>query len=547
MTKKIINYTILTLVFFIVISTTTIAINYKYKESKNSFGDLNIGLKIIAEGFNSPIVLANPGDGTNRVFICDQIGIIYIIENDTLLEKPFLDISDKIVELSDIYDERGLLGMTFHPNYENNGKFYVYYSAPKTGPGINHESILAQYTVTLDNPNVADPNSEYIIFRIDQPESNHNGGQIEFGLDGYLYIGLGDGGGAGDQHGIIGNGQNINISLGKILRIDVDGGNPYTIPSDNPFVGTDGLDEIYAFGFRNPWKFSFDRLNGELFVGDVGQDLWEEVDIVIKGGNYGWRIMEGTHFYDEDLLYYLGLTIEDLEMPIHDYSHDLGKSITGGYVYRKNTSSNLYNKYIFGDWSSDFIGPSGKLYYLEEIAPGTWERFNLLVRDSNNIDRFILSFGEDESGNLYVLSKTTLGPTGNTGDVRRIIPDNQHPSKPIIDGPKKGSIGNNYKYTFVSNDPDWDVLYYYIDWGDGSTDEWFGPFNSGEVITKNHTWSKKGIYTIKGKVSDSNGLESLWGNFIISMPKIKQSSYNKIFHNILQLFSFSKLYLLFNN
>jgi glucose/arabinose dehydrogenase len=382
------------------------------------FPEKTIDFETIADGLNSPVACANSGDGTNRIFIADQIGKIYIIKNDELVSDPFLDISDKIVTLSSAYDERGLLGITFHPDYKNNGRFFLYYSAPKAGEEIDHESILSEFHVSED-PDIADPDSEKIIFRVDQPESNHNGGQIEFGPDGYLYIGLGDGGGAGDQHGVIGNGQDINTSLGSILRIDVDGEDPYSIPEDNPFVGVNGLDEIFAWGFRNPWKFSFNKETGALIVADVGQDNWEEIDIVEKGENYGWRIMEGDNPYDPDLADFLGIDIDTLAKPIHEYSHSVGKSITGGYIYRGTQNSDLVGKYIFGDWSANFVIPNGKLYFLEETEPDVWERFDLIPSESFN--RFVLSFGEDENGEIYLLSKTTLGPSGNTGDVRRII------------------------------------------------------------------------------------------------------------------------------
>jgi len=382
------------------------------------YPELSVEFETVASGLTSPIGLINAGDDSNRLFIVDQTGIINIIENDELKSKPFLDISYKIVSLDSTYDERGLLGLVFHPSYEENGRFFIYYSSPKQAPGVNHESILAEYHISED-PNIANPNSEEIIFRVDQPEANHNGGQLAFGPDGYLYLGLGDGGGAGDVHGIIGNGQDINTALGSIIRIDVDGKSPYEIPSDNPFVGVEGLDEIYSWGFRNPWKFSFDDETGNLWIADVGQDEWEEIDIVKKGENYGWRILEGTHPYDLDLADQLGIDIGTLAKPVHEYSHSVGRSITGGYVYRGSISSELQNKYVFGDWSTSFFLPDGKLYYLEEIEPGVYERFEL--RPSQPFNRFILSFGEDEQGELYVCSKTTLGPVGDSGDVRKII------------------------------------------------------------------------------------------------------------------------------
>jgi glucose/arabinose dehydrogenase len=378
--------------------------------------ELAAELDIIASGFTSPVVLIYPPADTNRLFVADQIGKIFVIQDGEMLPDPFLDISDKVVPLQASYDERGLLGFAFHPDYEHNGRFFVYYSAEKIGEGINHESILSEFKVKEENPNQADPDSEKIIFRLDQPESNHNGGQLVFGPDDYLYLGLGDGGGAGDQHPPIGNGQNISSLLGSIIRIDVDSGDPYAIPPDNPFVGEEGRDEIYAYGFRNPWKFSFD--GNTLIVADVGQDMWEELDNVEKSGNYGWRIMEGNHLYDPDLADQLGIDIDSLEKPFHEYSHSVGKTIIGGYVYR-GTSEELSGKYVFGDWSSSFIKPSGKIFYLEEIEPGTWQRYQF--RLSQPFNHYILGFGEDQNHELYVLTTQTLGPTGTTGDVRRII------------------------------------------------------------------------------------------------------------------------------
>jgi len=384
-----------------------------------SSGALTVSLECIAKGLKAPTVLTNAGDGSHRLFIAEQTGAIYLIENGTMLPAPFLDLSSKMVKVNPLYDERGLLGLVFHPSYETNGRFFVYYSAPKTGAGIDHEAIIAEYQVS-DDPNLADPISEKIIYRIDEPESNHNGGQLAFGSDGYLYIGLGDGGGAGDQHGTIGNGQNINTSLGKILRIDIDSSAPYTIPADNPFVGSDGLDEIYAYGFRNPYRFSFDYATDRLYVADVGQDTWEEIDIVEKGGNYGWRILEGNHPYDLALADDLGINLSTLESPIYDYSHNVGRSIIGGFVYRGNESPTLKGKYVFGDWSTSFTKADGKLYYLNETTPGFWVRSEFVLQPDRSLQRFILGFGLDEQGEIYLLTTRTLGSFIQSGEVWHI-------------------------------------------------------------------------------------------------------------------------------
>jgi glucose/arabinose dehydrogenase len=384
-----------------------------------SSGALTASLERVAKGLKAPTLLTNAGDGSNRVFVAEQTGAIYIIENGNMLPTPFLDLSSKMVKVNSLYDERGLLGLVFHPSYESNGRFFVYYSAPKTGPGIDHEGIIAEYHVSAD-PNRADPTTEKVIYRFDEPEMNHNGGQLAFGPDGYFYIGLGDGGGAGDQHGDVGNGQNINTSLGKILRIDIDSGTPYKIPSDNPFVGINGLDEIYAYGFRNPYRFSFDYTTDRLFVADVGQDTWEEIDIVEKGGNYGWRILEGNHSYDLALADYLDTNLSTLKPPIFDYSHNVGHSVIGGFVYRGNESPNLKGKYIFGDWSTDFIRADGKLYYLNETTPGVWVRSEFLLKPDCPLKRFILGFGEDEQGEIYMLTTRTFGSFIRSGEVWHI-------------------------------------------------------------------------------------------------------------------------------
>lgn len=356
-----------------------------------------VTLKEMASGLEAPIGLAAPDDGSSRLFVIEQHGTIRIISNGALVQAPFLDISSKLDGLGSFYSEKGLLGLAFHPQYKTNGKFYVYYSAPPTTKGMDHKSVIAEYTVS-SNPDVANTNGK-VILEINEPESNHNGGQLCFGPDGYLYIGVGDGGGAGDKHGISGNGQNINTMLGKILRIDVNTEAGYKIPPDNPFVNADGLDEIFAYGLRNPWRFSFDRQTGKLFCGDVGQNEYEEVDVIEKGKNYGWRIMEGNHCYNPSS----NCHTTGLALPIDEYDHSLGKSVIGGFVYRGAKYPDMQGKYIFGDWT-------GKIFMLLHPAgTNTWERRTMTIK--NSPENFsINSFGEGQNGELYVLGQNSVGP-----------------------------------------------------------------------------------------------------------------------------------------
>lgn len=383
--------------------------------------ELEVDFDLIADGFNSPVYLTHSGDGSDRLFIVDQVGLVYVIENGFLLSNPFLNISHKLVDLMPGFDERGLLGLAFHPDFESNGLFYVYYSAPTDNELYNHTSVIAEYEVSETNPNRADPTTERIVLTVDQPEFNHDGGQLVFGPEGYLYIGLGDGGGAGDEHGKIGNGQNTSTLLGSILRIDVDNGDPYRIPSDNPFVNSEGRDEIYAYGFRNPWRFSYDQQSDMFFVADVGQNKYEELNIMEKGENYGWRILEGFHEYDPDLADTIGIDIDDLAMPIHEYSHGIGLSIVGGYVYHGEENPELQNKYVFGEWSDGFSGRS-RLFYLEQTEENDWTRFDFkLPNNSDFLQKYLLAFGEGEGGEIYILTTETVGPTGTTGEVNRLI------------------------------------------------------------------------------------------------------------------------------
>ncbi|HLU49726.1 MAG TPA: PQQ-dependent sugar dehydrogenase, partial [Planctomycetota bacterium] len=404
-------------------------------------GDLEIRLEEVATGLSSPVFLTHAGDGSGRLFVVDQSGLIRVIRDGELLETPFLDIRDRIVTLNPNFDERGALGLAFHPDFESNGRFFVRYSGPREGgeeePCTNssrgcHEEILAEFRVSESDPDVADPESERILFRVDEPEFNHNSGQVLFGPDGLLYFSLGDGGGANDglhqdppRHGPIGNGQNLETALGSLLRIDVDGDEPYAIPDDNPFVEGGGLDEIYAYGFRNPYRFSFDRESGELWLADVGQLLFEEINIVERGGNYGWVIREGAHCFDpfDPQNPPADCPSEGMIDPVAEYDHSEGTAVIGGFVYRGSQFPELVGKYVFGEFTSPANG-SGRILYLDtEEDRGenlfTIREFPLVDRDLP-LGEFVLGIGEDESGELYVLTSATSGPLGTEGSVYRI-------------------------------------------------------------------------------------------------------------------------------
>jgi glucose/arabinose dehydrogenase len=417
-----------------------------------------VGLELVAEGFTSPVALiAEPGE-SGRLFVVDQIGVISIITAEgELLADPFLDVRDRMVTLRPDFDERGLLGMAFHPDYNENGRFFVYYSAPlraEAPPDFDHTSHIAEFTVSPDNAEVADPESERIILQVDQPQPNHNAGQITFGPDGFLYIPLGDGGGADDnQAGHVedwyevnqgGNGQDVQENLlGSILRLDVNNEGtveqPYGIPADNPFAnGEGGLPEIFAYGFRNPFRIAFDRgADHDLFVSDAGQDLWEEVSIVTLGGNYGWNVKEGTYCFNTADP---GQSLEEcpdsdaegepLIDPIIEYQNanaagGLGLVVIGGFVYRGSAMPQFEGQYFFGDWSTSFSQGDGALFVAAPPAggDGLWSMQELAVvsNESGRLDAFLLSFGQDAAGEIYVLTTDTPGPTGNTGRIFRLV------------------------------------------------------------------------------------------------------------------------------
>ena len=335
----------------------------------------------VASGLSSPLDLESPDDGSDRLFAVEQGGSIRVIKSGSLLATPFLNISSKVA----VGGEMGLLGLAFHPDYTSDHRFYVNYVR---GSSSAPETVIAEYRAQATNPDQADPASERILLTVNQPpETNHKGGQLAFGPDGFLYIGLGDGGGSGDPDG---NGQNVNTLLGKILRIDVDhtsAGRRYAIPGDNPFASGGGSPEIWAYGFRNPWRFSFDPSSSRLFVGDVGQDKFEEVDIVQKGANYGWNTMEGLHCFSPPS----GCNMTGLALPIMEYDHSEGEAVIGGFVYRGSAIADLAGLYVM----ADFV--SGKIWTATDSG-GTWTRSLLL-----STGRSISSLGRDSAGEIYVV------------------------------------------------------------------------------------------------------------------------------------------------
>jgi len=335
----------------------------------------------VAEGFSQPLLLTNAGDGSQRLFVLSQVGTIWIISDGQVLPEPFLDIRNKVNNRS---NEQGLLGLAFHPNYAENGYFYVNYTF---GSG---DTQISRFQVSAD-PNLADVDTESSLLQVEQPYSNHNGGHLEFGPDGFLYISLGDGGSGGDPDG---NGQSTDTLLGSLLRIDVDNDTPYGIPADNPFVNSAGSPEVWAYGLRNPWRFSFDSLSGDLFIADVGQNIWEEIDYLPSafpsGANFGWNYFEGFHAYEGN-----PSEGQNLIAPIWEYDHSNGRcSVTGGVVYRGERLPAWQGVYIFGDYCS------GEVFALTQDSAGQWQ--HELVY---SLPELITSFGLDEQGEIYLLGR----------------------------------------------------------------------------------------------------------------------------------------------
>ena len=406
-------------------------------------GPEQIELELVASGLVSPNYLISAPDGTDRQFILDQVGQIRIIENGTLLATPFLDVASILVTPNNNFDERGLLGLAFDPGFADSSspgfrRIFTYTSQPVSGTAdltdpyatsLNHHAVISSWRVDASNPNVVDPASRNDILRIDEPQVNHNGGTVAFGPDGFLYISLGDGGGANDNNvnghnPTMGNGQDPNIALGKILRIDVNGTNAangkYGIPPTNPFAVSGGVKEIFALGFRNPYRFSFN--GAELLVGDVGQNRVEELNRVEIGKNYGWRQKEGTFKFNP-----LDGTVSDdltgvpagLTDPIAQYDRDEGISIIGGFVYDGSLLPALTGKYIFGDFTRGFATPGGRLFYYDFTAAEIREF--IIGRDDRALGLFVKGMGQDQNGEVYVLGSTVVGPTGTTGAVYKLV------------------------------------------------------------------------------------------------------------------------------
>uniref|UniRef100_A0A8C8AAY9 HHIP like 2 n=1 Tax=Otus sunia TaxID=257818 RepID=A0A8C8AAY9_9STRI len=395
-------------------------------------GCLQLCLTEVANGLRNPVLMVHANDHTHRMFIAEQVGVVWVyLPDGSRLEEPFLDIKSIVLATPWIGDERGFLGMAFHPKYKYNGKFYIYYSYMDKN---RVEKIrISELKVLASDANKADPRSERNLLELEEPAANHNGGQLLFGVDGYMYLFTGDGGKAGDPFGKFGNAQNKSTLLGKVLRIDVDGknpdGKPYSIPPDNPFVSDPkARPEVYAYGVRNMWRCAVDRGDpvtkkgrGRIFCGDVGQNRFEEIDIVVKGGNYGWRAKEGFECYDTKLCH--NSSLDDI-LPIFAYGRNVGKSVTGGYVYRGCESPNLNGFYIFGDFMN------GRLMALQEDKTSKWKKQDICIGSTracafpgmvSSYSKFIISFAEDEAGELYFMSTSYPSAYAPHGSLYKFI------------------------------------------------------------------------------------------------------------------------------
>jgi glucose/arabinose dehydrogenase len=437
----------------------------------------------IITGLNKPVAITHAGDGSNRLFITQQRGRIRIYEGGQVLPTPFLDIRDHV----SCCGERGLLGAVFHPNYPSNGFFYINYT------NTEGNTVIARYTVSSD-PNVADPNSAAFLLEIPQPFANHNGGQLQFGPDGYLYIGMGDGGSEGDPQN---NAQRLGTLLGKMLRIDVEGDFPYAIPADNPFVGNpEARGEIWAWGLRNPWRFSFDPLKGHLFIADVGQGEREEINFQPAGSpggeNYGWPLMEGTRCFKPST----GCNDGTLTLPVIEYEHDPGCSVIGGYRYRGTQLPHHYGTYFYGDFCS------GRIWGARRDGQGRWVSTELLSPP----EFMVSTFGENERRELFVADYAS-------GTIYRLVTRNDGPliiANETLTDPNGGTLepGDEIRFRVVLRNLG------NTDQADNSAREFWGGFNhnklellhvgasSGQVkvVPRDHPIRWNGVIPAQGQV-----------------------------------------------
>jgi glucose/arabinose dehydrogenase len=393
--------------------------------------DARVGLERLATGFTSPVDFVAPA-GTGRRFVVDQPGVVWEVTDGGRRSAPYLDLRDSVVDVGG-YDERGLLGVAAHPDFAENGRLFVRYSAPRregTPSNYSHTFVLSEFVVDPGAP-TASTESERVLLELPQPQRNHNAGAVAFGPDGLLYVGVGDGGGANDVgRGHVddwydavdgGNGQDVTENLlGSVLRVDVDSSaDPYAVPDDNPLVGREGLDEQYAWGFRNPWRMSFD--GADLYVADVGQNAYEEVSVVERGGNYGWNVREGTHCFRADDCPAETPDGERLRGPVIEYPHRgegvTGIAVIGGYVYRGDGLPGLGGAYLFADWQA-----RGRLFAADPGAETTpWPVTEVSVAGPPALPSNVLAFGRDPDGALYVLGSEQSRVTGRSGTLSRLV------------------------------------------------------------------------------------------------------------------------------